>query len=96
MLRLYFYLMNNISNLHTSYIHMALYMIDIFKCKKAHNYLKKIIFANKLKLYIFYNYNMEKPDNLNSFIIIMELWLYYLYDTKKIKFIAGKFLKYFL
>lgn len=75
---------------------MAYYMINIFKCKKAHNYLKKIIFANKLKLYIFYNYNMEKPDSLSNFIIIMELWLYYLYDTKKIKFIATKFLKYFL
>ncbi len=74
---------------------MACYMINIFKCKKSYNYLKKIKFANKLKLYLFYNYDMEKPDNLSNFIIIMELWLYYLYDTKRMKFIITKFLRYF-
>ncbi len=77
------------------------FMIKIFNCKKSYQYLNRIIMANKLKLFILFNYDIKKPRNLGEYIIYLELSLYYFYDyiiagNKSLKNFIYKLLKFFV
>ena len=77
------------------------FMIKIFDCKKSYVYLNRIIMANKLKLFILFNYDIKKPRNFGEYIVFFELWLYYFYDyiisgNKSLKDFTYKLLKFFV
>jgi glycosyltransferase involved in cell wall biosynthesis len=71
------------------------YMQSIFSCKKSRNYLDKLILGINIKLYIFYNEKISPRKN-GTFLISLELWLYFLYAygilDKKLKLILKKFI----
>ncbi len=73
----------------TDDLDMAVYMQSIFHCKKALKYLQKIEYANKIKLYTFYDYRIEKKEISGKRLMIFQLWLYFIYNY----FSMGKSIK---
>ncbi len=63
-------------------LNVSKYMQSVFNCKKSKKYLSRIEYSNKIKLYIFYKYEIKKDELKGKRFMVFELWLYFMYNYK--------------